>query len=123
MWTLRGNPSAQWHASGTAPPGLRHARASTELQSTRMASEFLLVSMAFVSPCLTVSRRREMSELDRSRGTEGCRRRPASRSFSCRLCQRWYSCPSLNSDGFSWRRSSSGRIIVSALLPVCRPRP
>ena len=120
MLTLTGNPSAQWQTSvGVDPLGLRHERETTELQRVLMVSEFFPVSIGLVSPECMMSRRRVAKVLGLSSGIEGWRRRPASRILSCRFCQTWYSFESLNSDGFRWRRSSSGRIIVSARLPIC----
>ena len=92
---------------------------TTELQRVLMVSEFLLVSIGLDSPLLMMSLRRMANVLFFSRGIDGFRRRPASRILSCLLCHIWYSLESLNSEGFRWRMSSKGRMIVSALLPTC----
>ena len=70
-WTLKGNPSAQWQEVPFSSPELLQAKATTELQSVFMASEFLLVSMVLVSTRLMILRRAEIAGLDVSRGKRG----------------------------------------------------
>ena len=92
-WTLRGKPSAQWQTSVGVPLALLQDKETTLLHNARIVSEFLPVSIGFVSLARTISRRCIAKVLDLSIGTDGCWRRPASRILSWRLCHRWYSCP------------------------------
>lgn len=82
MWTFKGNPSAQWQMSVGEPSRLLHDKETIQLHRVLMVSEFLLVSMGFVSQALMISVNRRANSLDLSSGIAGWRRRPASRSLS-----------------------------------------
>lgn len=71
MWTFRGNPSAQWQMSVGEPSWVLHAKETTQLQRVRMVSEFLAVSIGFVSHEVMISRKRRANSLVLSRGIAG----------------------------------------------------